>query len=280
MIKLSDIFKVITLRNKQKRVELVDPQNERSPLVSVAKTSEEAIQDLLEMIRAVFRTRSWEPLLLSRGEDSLMVYRTAHGWRYNPVSVQPDGITYRVRAVNTSEEPTRKDAERLARHHLARISWQVGEQESPVLLPDDEEGKQDFARWVGFQVRFRQAKEQGYDDGEAHYAAAGYPEKANELRAKRERAEAERQQLVVAWGNKEDDAKAVDLAQEVKSRLERSSLYRRASTLADELHCREQEVEVALTLLEKCGWVSCIDNGDVKQYCLIPQQHFEDESAC
>jgi hypothetical protein len=84
MIKLSDIFKVTTLRNKQKRVELVDPQNERYPLVSVGKTREEAIQDLLETIRAVFR-RSWEPLLLSRGGYSIMVYPAAHGWRHNVV---------------------------------------------------------------------------------------------------------------------------------------------------------------------------------------------------
>lgn len=279
MIKLSDIFKVTTVRNKQKRVELIDPHNERYPLASVGQTREEAIQDLLETIRTVFRTRSWEPLLLSRGEDRLMVYRTAHGWRYNPVSVQPDGITYSVRAVNVSEEPTRKDAERLARRHLARLSWQVGEQESPVLLADDDEGKQDFARWVRFQVRFRQAKELGYDDGEAHYFAGGYPEKANELRARRERAEAERQQLLAAWSEKADDARVVDIAQEVKSRLERSSIYRRASTLADELHRNEQDVEVALKLLEQCGWVSCIENGDVKQYCLLPQRRSENEKA-
>ena len=275
MLKLSDIFSVRSLKNKRLQVALLDPQDRLSPLTAEGATKEEAIETLLEKMRRVFRPQPWEPLLLERGGYRVMIYPTPFGWRTNMVYATSDGITYEVSPSDVSAEPTRRDAERQARRQLAQLSWQLGEKESPVLLPDDEEGQRDFASWVAFQERYCSAQGQGFNNGEAHYAAGGFLDMAKELRAKRELAEAERRELALASKAQGEDETAVDLAMRVKALLARSSIYRRARTLAEELQDSPQQVERALALLLGCGWVVSTEMDGEQQYLLVPRRQPE-----
>lgn len=67
MIGLSNVFRASSLREKCKRVEMLDPVSGHSQIAADGATEEEAMRSLLDKVLSVFRVRGWEPTLLERG---------------------------------------------------------------------------------------------------------------------------------------------------------------------------------------------------------------------
>jgi len=142
--------------------------------LGVGHTQAEAKTDAARRIACAFRDghgfASYSPKMLRFPNGAVgLLYRDLAGWNYSvlwPGHDRQDGYSVGLWV------DTQREAERSLRRHMAQLHiFETDDDGMSLLLPDDEDGRKEHARYLKFQVAYRQYKAEGKSDHDCHRLA-------------------------------------------------------------------------------------------------------------
>lgn len=115
-------------------------------------------------------TGSYSPTVITAAGWVAVVAREPDGWGYAVADVA-GAETGARRLYPSAEHAERAGAERDARRHLAQLVDEVTGWE--LLEECTQADRDEYARWLTFQRRYRALADAGYPDAECHHIAGG-----------------------------------------------------------------------------------------------------------
>lgn len=135
-------------------------------MVGVGVTKAEAKADATRKLEQATEGRYEARMLRFPSGYIGLIYRDLYGWNYS--IMQPDRNEAAGYCLGGYE--TRQEAERMLRIHIAQNLIYVAEDNGlSVIL--DERDQREHAEYIGWQLRYREYKAQGYSDSDCHHMA-------------------------------------------------------------------------------------------------------------
>jgi hypothetical protein len=140
-----------------------------------------AKQDAARKLESIMHG-SYNPALLECRMNTILVWRDTQGWHSRVIQTPGNPVTNSP-SYNW-EGNDRDEAVHNARAHLAQLAWTFDDGLSVPRTDADTEiiltpsQREDFFRWAGFQLAYRDARKAGMEDCQAHEWACRNPVRA------------------------------------------------------------------------------------------------------